>query len=145
MPSPATDPDRVRDLAAGATPPPPAFTCRVRAEPAAALLTPAGELDLETAPMLDGDLRALRDLGFETIVIDLRELTFIDTAGLQLLLRWAAAAARRGREFRLIPGADRVQLVLRLTGVLASLGLEQPGRNPPAAATASTHSTIAPV
>jgi anti-anti-sigma factor len=62
------------------------------------------------------------------VVVDLRELTFIDSTGIRLLLEWATAAARRGHAFRLIPGSDRVHLALRLTGVLEALGLEPRGR-----------------
>jgi anti-anti-sigma factor len=98
------------------------------------VLTPCGDLDIDTVPILDGDLHAVRALGFETVVLDLRELTFIDSAGVHLLVEWAVAAARRGHAFRLIPGSDRVRLVFKLTGVLGALGLNRHGawRRPPA-------------
>jgi anti-sigma B factor antagonist len=117
--------DRVRRLIAAA----PAATttaldAAIHADFDQVVVAPRGELDLDTAPILDADLRAARDLGFKTIVVDLRGLSFIDSAGVSLLLEWAANAARRGHAFRLIPGADRVQLVFRLTGVLELFGLE---------------------
>jgi anti-anti-sigma factor len=98
----------------------------VRAESDAATVAPHGELDLATAPLLDADLRDLRDIGFRTLVVDLRGLTFIDSAGVHLLLRWATSAARRGDAFRVIPGPDRVHLVFAITGVLDALGLDEP-------------------
>jgi anti-sigma B factor antagonist len=123
--SSAAHPDRVRHLvavapAAART----ALDATIHADFDQVVVAPRGELDLDTAPALDADLRAVRDLGFETIVVDLRGLSFIDSAGVSLLLEWAATAARRGHAFRLVPGADRVQLVFRLTGVLEALGLE---------------------
>ena len=100
--------------------------CTIHAERDVATVAPVGELDLDTAPQLDGDLRDLRDIGFGTVVVDLRGLTFIDSSGVHLLLRWAACAARRGHAFRVIPGPDRVHLVFAITGVLEALGLDEP-------------------
>jgi anti-sigma B factor antagonist len=118
--------DRVRQLIATtpAAAVAPALDTTIHAGPEQVIVAPRGELDLGTAPILDADLRAIRDLGFTTIVVDLRGLSFIDSAGVNLLLEWATSGARRGHAFRLIPGADRVQLVFRLTGVLEALGLE---------------------
>jgi anti-sigma B factor antagonist len=116
--------DRVRHLIATAPAATAAFDVTIHADWDQVVVAPRGELDLGTAPGLDADLCAVRDLGFQTIVVDLRGLSFIDSSGVNLLLEWAAAAARRGHAFRLIPGADRVQLVFRLTGVLEALGLE---------------------
>ena len=102
----------------------PTFHCEIRPETDRAMLVPAGELDLNTAALLDSALRDLHDLGFETLVVDLRGLTFIDSVGIQLLLRWTVTAARRGHAFRLLPGPDRVQLVLGMAGVLDAVIFE---------------------
>jgi anti-sigma B factor antagonist len=121
--------DRIRALVSTApAPAAPAFDTTIHADRDHVVVVPRGELDLDTAPSLDADLRALRDLGFTTIVVDLRELSFIDSAGISLLLEWATVAARRGHAFRLIPGSDRIHLTFRLTGVLEALGLEPRGR-----------------
>src|SRR3954467_9617592 len=117
--------DRVRHLVAvapvAATP---ALDATIHADFDQVVVAPCGELDLDTAPALDADLRALRDLGFETIVVDLRGLSFIDSAGVSLLLEWAATAARRGHAFRLARGPGRVRLVCRLRGVSEARGLD---------------------
>lgn len=100
------------------------FACSCRHDGRALTVSASGELDLSTAPMLDAELRraagAARD-----IVVDLRDLAFIDSAGVHVLLRWAGESARRGREFRVIPGSERVQLVFAMTGVLQTLGIEE--------------------
>jgi len=106
--------------------PAPALAATIHADRDAITVAPVGELDVATAPVLDGDLCAVRDLGFDAIVVDLRGLTFIDSTGVHLLVRWAASAAARGYAFRLIPGSDRIQRVFRLTGLLGSLGFERP-------------------
>ena len=103
---------------------PPAFRIRIRADRDRATVVPGGELDFVTVPILEADLRDLRVIGYKDIVVDLRELTFIDGAGARLLVRWAESARRRGHDFRLIPGADRVQLAFKLVGLLPVRGLE---------------------
>jgi anti-anti-sigma factor len=106
--------------------PAPALAATIHADRDTVTVVPAGELDVATVPVLDGDLCAVRDLGFDAIVVDLRGLTFIDSTGVHLLVRWAASAAARGCTFRLIPGSDRIQLVFRLTGLLGALDFERP-------------------
>ena len=46
-----------------------------------------GELDMATAPRLDGFLAPYEDEGVSAIILDLRKLTFIDSFGLRALLR----------------------------------------------------------
>ncbi len=111
---------------------------RVHAHPAATLvwtvhvaggvltIVPEGELDVATAPLLDDALREMRRDRAGELVVDLRRLTFIDSAGIHLLLRWATEAGRAGHGLRLIPGAERVQFVLAMTGVLRALRFADP-------------------
>jgi anti-anti-sigma factor len=49
----------------------------------------AGGLDLATSDRLLQQLKELLDAGFDHVAIDLRELLFIDSSGLRLLLRRA--------------------------------------------------------
>jgi anti-sigma B factor antagonist len=100
------------------------FHCSCASDCGVVTVSPVGELDLATAPLLEAELR--RTAGSRELVVDLRRLTFIDSSGVHVLLRWAGDAARRRREFRVIPGAERVQLVLGMTGVLETLGLDRP-------------------
>jgi anti-sigma B factor antagonist len=118
--------DRVRTLTAVGPAPAAAFRSTIHAEGDTVTVAPVGELDLDTVSVLEGDLRAVRDLGFEAIVVDLRGLTFIDSAGVHLLVRWAAGRIGRGHGLRLIPGSDRIQLVFRLNGLLGAPGLDRP-------------------
>ncbi len=99
------------------------FGCTVHARDGVVTITPTGELDLGTVPLLESAMSYERDLGDGELVVDLRGLTFIDSSGVHLLLRWAQDAARGSHDFRVIPGPDRVQLVFAMTGVLEALGL----------------------
>lgn len=51
----------------------------------------------------------------EQIVLDLRQLTFIDSAGLRLLLRLDVAARSSHCPFAIIDGSDPVRRLLDLT------------------------------
>jgi anti-anti-sigma factor len=62
-----------------------------------------GELNLASAPALERVL--IEQAGIAgPVVLDLRELAFIDASGLRLLLRTAARARHDGIEFDLVPG-----------------------------------------
>lgn len=75
---------------------------------------PAGELDLVTAPILERDLSRIECGGSEPIVLDLRLLTFIDSAGLHLLERAHQRSLRDGNRLVVIAGPPAVQRTLRL-------------------------------
>jgi anti-anti-sigma factor len=104
---------------------PPPFNCTIRAQDDVVTVTPTGELDLATAPLLEAAMSCQRDLGISTLVVDLRGVTFIDSSGVHLLLRWACDTALRQHDFRVIPGSERVQLVFAIAGVLGALGLDR--------------------
>jgi len=77
-----------------------------------------GELDLATAPRLAEELAAARDGDDASILIDLRDCSFIDSSGLALIVgSWRDLEGEQG-EGRLVlccPGAQ-VQRLLRITG-----------------------------
>jgi anti-anti-sigma factor len=54
-------------------------------------------------------------------VLDLRELTFLDSTGLRLILSERMAARKTGGRFELIAGPPEVQRVFELTRVLDAL------------------------
>jgi anti-sigma B factor antagonist len=105
-------------------PQPALFSCACSHDGGVLTVSPAGELDLSTAPVLDTELRRVAG-GSTDVVVDLRDVSFIDSTGVHVLLRWAGESARRGRAFRVIPGSERVELVFALTGVLETLGVER--------------------
>src|SRR5688500_13747783 len=68
---------------------------------------PAGELGLATAPLLEAEVERIE--GAASVVFDLRELTFLDSTGLQVILRAEAAARRAGAEFAVVRGPRAVE------------------------------------
>jgi len=83
-------------------------------------LAPAGELDIATVPMLESAFEELEQAdGAATIVLDLSGVTFIDSTGLQLLLRISERASGR---IELI-GSPALDRLLEITGLRPRLPL----------------------
>jgi anti-sigma B factor antagonist len=97
------------------------FSVRESSEGGVHRLTPIGELDLSTAPLLESAFDAvLTDEDAEMIVVDLTKLSFMDSTGIHLLIRMHGACADVDR-LRVINGSRSVQRILDLTGVRAHL------------------------
>jgi anti-sigma B factor antagonist len=73
------------------------FRVEVRRRPTGPWLRLSGELDLATAPDLEQHLRALEEGEGIRIVLDLSELTFMDSAGLAVILEAERRAGQRHR------------------------------------------------
>ena len=106
--------------------PPEPFRCESGQDGDRTWVRPIGELDLDTAPLLDEELRAARADGADRLVLDMRALTFMDSTGLRLIIRWDTAARGEGFEFAIVPGIEVVQRVFRLTGMDEHLSLADP-------------------
>jgi anti-sigma B factor antagonist len=76
-----------------------------------------GELDLATVPSLESEMAVILKDGSRVVALDLRELDFIDVAGLRLALRLEGRAQLHGVRFALVRGPVRVQRVFELTGM----------------------------
>jgi anti-sigma B factor antagonist len=79
------------------------------------IVVPANELDLASVDLLQREIDELRTAGFANLVIDLRQLTFIDSQGLRLLLVLRNAAKRDGQTLKLIAGSNDVQRLFVMT------------------------------
>jgi anti-anti-sigma factor len=83
----------------------------------ARVLRLTGEFDLAGVEAFDRELHRTPRSGEETVVLDLRELTFIDSSGLRAVLMADREARAAGRHCLIVRGPDRVNRVLELTGV----------------------------
>jgi anti-sigma B factor antagonist len=106
--------------------PPDPFHCETGRDGDTAWARPVGELDLDTAPRLEETLATLRAEGRPRLVLDLRKLTFMDSTGLRLVIRWDGVARKEGFAFAIVPGPDVVQRVIRLTGMDDQLTVTDP-------------------
>jgi anti-anti-sigma factor len=76
-----------------------------------------GELDLEHAYDFDIELRRLEAAHPRCLVLDLRELTFLDSSGLARLLAARRRARRDHRRLVLVRGTATVQRLFALTAL----------------------------
>jgi anti-sigma B factor antagonist len=74
-----------------------------------------GELDMATAPRLDGCLAPIEDEGVSAIILDLRELTFIDSFGLRALLRARERAETHLRRLILVGANASARRLFEIT------------------------------
>jgi anti-anti-sigma factor len=83
-----------------------------------AVVVVRGELDLATAPDLEAVVGERLDAG-QAVVVDLRELEFMDSSGLRVLVAAHARATDGGPSFRLVrPRHDgEVAKIMTLSGV----------------------------
>jgi anti-sigma B factor antagonist len=97
---------------------PEAFTVRNESRADASVVIPTGELDLATAPALEAALaRAFEQVGAGRVVLDLRELEFIDSSGLRTLLTARKRADEAGAAFSLVAGHRGLERTLEIAGV----------------------------
>jgi anti-sigma B factor antagonist len=93
------------------------FRCEVEPARASVYVRPIGELDLATVPTVEAQLTELWSLGFTRIALDLRDVRFLDSTALRLIVDWTAKASADGLAFGVIPGSPQVQRVFELAGV----------------------------
>jgi anti-anti-sigma factor len=76
-----------------------------------------GELDLSTVDPLKLRLELVEREEPETIVVDLRRVTFMDSMALGILVSHQLRAVRLGRRIALVEGPRHVQELFKLTGM----------------------------
>jgi anti-sigma B factor antagonist len=102
------------------------FRIDVERAPDRVMVRPVGELDLATVSTLEEELTRARESGAPGVVLDLRGLTFMDSTGLSLTLRWALEASRDGFDFSLVRGEGAIRRLFELTGMDSRLPFLDP-------------------
>ena len=83
---------------------------------AGVVVRPRGELDLASTPDLRTILQNLCNKK-ASVLLDLSEVTFMDSSGLRLIWESDAAAKEHGLELALAAGPPEVMRVFELTGL----------------------------
>ena len=93
------------------------------------LLSVEGEVDLATAPELEGALRRALRSPAHRLVVDLRGVRFLDSSGLSLLVRHDRLARAAERRLIIVKPPAQVHRVFELTGLSGHLTMvdEPPG------------------
>lgn len=93
-------------------------------------LTPVGELDLATAPILEREFHVVHpDQTVEMVVVDLTRLTFMDSSGINLIARLNTLCERNDR-LRVINGSPAAQRAIDLSGIRDHLPIISKGDDP---------------
>jgi anti-sigma B factor antagonist len=82
-----------------------------------AVMSVTGRVDSATAPELESQLRALVDAGKIHIVLDLKNVEYMSSAGLRAMVSTLKAVKRVNGDLRLANPSARVEEVLHLAGL----------------------------
>ncbi len=83
-----------------------------------------GEVDIQTSPILQEHLSRVLDEGSTSVVIDLQEVTFLDSTGLSVLIAGLKRCQSAGGDIRLVSPRPNVRRVLDITGLSDVFHLE---------------------
>jgi len=81
------------------------------------VLAVSGEIDLATAPLLRERLDAHLDAGTSTIVVDLREATFLDSTALGVLVNGLKRCREAGGDLPVVLVEERIMKLFAITGL----------------------------
>jgi anti-sigma B factor antagonist len=94
------------------------------------LVTATGEVDVATCGVLRDELDRLWADGCRDLVLDLREVTFMDSTGAHALIQHHRRAVDAGKRFSIIDGSGPVARLLELTELSDVLVRASPDRVP---------------
>ena len=118
----------------------PAWRCGIRVRQAGetAIVSPHGELDIAAAPRLKLLLSELSAASTRHITVDCTDVTFLDTAGLRVLLEFDRLLHARGGGLRLSNASARIVRLLHVTRTTHLLGRDGVGASAPVSPVAPT-------
>ena len=90
-------------------------------------VAPQGEIDLATVGRLRARIAELLSAGFSRLVLDLQDVTFMDSTGLRLVLELVHASRDDHWELSVIGVTRAVHRVFELSGVLDVLPIGERG------------------
>lgn len=82
---------------------------------------PRGELDMATVDAVREQVDELLAAGFSRLVLDLRDVTFMDSTGLRLVIELARSSEGDGWKLALVDGPAAVRRVFDATALRARL------------------------
>ncbi len=82
------------------------------------IITTEGEIDLATAPQLDGAFEGTITSGYDRIAIDLRTVSFMDSTGLRSLIAAHRRLEADARRLAIIADDGPARRLLEVAGVI---------------------------
>lgn len=92
------------------------FTTRIDAGNGVTTVALLGELDMATVPILNDQLASLEQDGTKAIVLDLRDLRFVDSSGLHALVRAYRRSETNGHQLLLVGANPFTRRLCEMTG-----------------------------
>ncbi len=87
------------------------------------VLEVGGEVELANAPQLRSELLGIGDVEHPRIVVDLSQVTFIDSTGIGVLVGAIKRVRERQGELALVCPQPRVRRIFEITGLLRALSI----------------------
>lgn len=81
----------------------------------AVLIALEGDLDISGVPTLEKELKRLEGQGPAHIILDLRQLLFLDSSGLRAIVSADSRARRDGWKLTVVQGPETVRRVFSIT------------------------------
>lgn len=88
----------------------------------------AGEVDVSCADELRGALDDALASAAEEVIVDISELSYIDSTGIGVLVGVVHRGEEQGKRVRIAHPQRNVERVLAMLGILADLGIDEQGR-----------------
>jgi anti-anti-sigma factor len=99
------------------------FSVRCEQRDGGVIVAASGEVDMSTTPALREQLRSPAAQA-PVVVLDLREVTFMDSSGLGVIVGQHKRAQERDEQFAVaVGGAAAVQRILELSGLVKVLDI----------------------
>ncbi len=94
-----------------------------RAEASTQVVVVEGEVDMESSPRLLTAVQHAQRHG-AAVVVDLADVSYVDSSGVAVLVQGLKAARKRQQEFRLRSPSKQAVAVLKLAGLLTLFVIE---------------------
>ena len=92
------------------------FRCETRIQGTELRVVVEGEFELDSAETVRTTIGEHIGRGYESVVLDLGGVTFMDSSGLRAAIEASKAATGRGLRFAMVPGPPAVQRIFAITG-----------------------------
>jgi anti-sigma B factor antagonist len=86
----------------------------------------SGEVDIQSSQVLHEHLQEVLDTGTSSIIVDLGDVTFLDSTGLRVLIAAFQRCQRAGGELRIVSPQPNVRRVLEITGLTDLFHVQAP-------------------
>jgi anti-sigma B factor antagonist len=101
----------------------PAFSVLTESHGRARVVRTFGAVDLVSAKSLEKEIRSALDSDAEAVLLDLGEVSFIDSTGLSVLVAMTAVSNSKGQRLRIVRISSVVQQAFEVSGLGESFPL----------------------